>query len=1150
MKYKHYLVITTLLLCVIYNNLLAIPSAISTDNATIKITANGSKRFGHTTTFLGTLVKEESPFYAITEPLNTANGSIYIFQSSTFSADKTSTDAIITLTGSGGDDEFGLYIAGNGDVDGDGISDFIVASPGSNEIKLYLGKGYATGTNTWNPSFIKTYSSSFLTIHGDGDQKTVASAISMSGDLNGDGFDDIVIGAPKSNGASNSGGRVYIIFGNTTLPTSSSLDSVANKIITGTQASDQVGYSVSIIPDTNQDGYDDLLIGNYDVEITDFGYQAYLIYGTYTNFSNISTVSDADAIFYSKSTNNDGSDWFSETVAGIGDINDDGYGDFAIGAPNANSSSGSIYLYLGEEAKRNHTQAGVDYPIEISAGGSYLLGLHGISGGYDYTGDGIADLLINDPIQNTGTESSYILAGNKNGFSSSLNLEFDATFKITHGTSSDHYFSFSAASGSDISNDGISDLLIGSNILEEAYLFELVTNNRIATMNPSQLESLKVFSDENYTTESTSFKIGDWIYVQAIDTEALDDPQPGTANLLALRVSQNITSTASLQIQAVETNINSGIFRDKFKLVGTRTNEFVSQFRTKKDQSITIESPFNTGFNTSLTVENSTPTISQIIANQVGTGFQDTSIEISYFLQDMDNDIVTIIPEYSLNDENNWQHFEQKSEVSTINSIQAHDLGELRNTAQTKITWSNLSSIDDTINIRIQVGDGTNTSNMILLPPLKIDNTAPVRPSFEPSTSQRVSVIKYSPFVIITANAEAESLVSLYTNKIENSTITANASSNGLVTFNIEIDGNKGSTQEIHLKATDKIGLTSGWSNTLFIELNDIDLTFDSPFNATANITYGVTQNEILSLALKPFIPNTAVTGYTHKAGISLIGNNQSTGLWDTQIPITITFPETLTTTENINVFYFNPTLQEWEIQTNISVTSLSKTTISFLAPSLGNYSVSQHNFPNSPTATHLKINNEFIKENDYYPSSFTISSTLSDDASLSTYILTIQSNETSTNQQQSEQNINLSSTDINFSVTNLPNGTYTIKLIIIDEHNNQTEESYTIKIDTSKIIFKNLSGPNPFNPLQGSLVIGTTLSAPADKFSIIIVDQAGNSIWEHHQENVLGGYFTTEWNGYNSSGNIVPNGIYYAFCLIKKNSTIHKERLVIAILK
>ncbi|MBH38143.1 hypothetical protein CL658_03830 [bacterium] len=1154
MKYKHFLGVIGLLLSIFTLKLFAVPTTITTNNAQVIITANSETRFGHSVTFLGTLVQGESPFYAISEPLNKDNGSVYIFQTSDFSTDLSTQNAVVSLNNTTGtNDEFGLFITGGGDVDGDGLDDFIITSPGSGEIKLYLGKGYPEGNNQWTSNDIKTFTSTFLTSHGDGDSKHSASTVSIAGDLNGDGLDDIVIGAPIEDSPNNPSGRVYIVFGSPSL-TGGALETNANKIITGTIEADQVGYSVSIINDTNQDGYDELLIGNYDsTPSSEKGYQAYLFYGTWTNFADTSQVTDADAIFYSKSNNNDGSDWFSETVASIGDINDDGYGDFAIGAPNANSNKGKIYLYLGSESKLTHTEAGEDSPIIINATNSYLLGLHGISGGYDYTGDSIADLIINDPNQNSGIESTYIVSG-KTSNVNSINLETDESdesheiYKITHSTTSNDYFSFSTTSGSDISNDGITDLLIGSNILEEVYLFELVTNNRIATANPTEGGTITLYSDETYETVTTTFKVGDWVYIQA-NTQ---DPQSSTPNLLPLLVTHNNTTTASLLIQSIETDNDTGIYRDKFKLVRTRTNPFVSQVKANKGQTITIKSPYLETFTTSLTVENSTPTLSQIIAKQVGTGFEDTSIEISYFLQDMDNDIVTIFPEYSINDTNNWQHFNNKSgsQVSNITAIQAYDLGQLRESDSTKIKWTNLSNLNVTMNIRIQVGDGTNTSNIVTLAPLKIDNIAPDSPRFDPPTTERISITKYASINIITANAEAESTVSLFKNKNELAIKTANADSQGIVTFNIEIEGDVGTTQEIYLKATDTVGLTSDWSNTLIIELGPVDLSIDSPFQATATIPYGATENEILSLALTPFTPSSDPPSYLHKAGLSLIGAKKTTGPFDLNCPITVSFPTPLEITDNVKVFYFNPNSLSWDLESTIVITSLSQTSITFYAPYLGHYSIAQHDFPESPSNTSLKINNSTIKDNEYYPSSFTISTILSDDAKLSSYTLSISSSQNDIYKEQKEQNINVTSKDISFEVENLPNGTYTIRLVIIDEHNNQTEQTHTIKIDTSIIIFTNLHGPNPFNPLQTPLIIGTNISIPVDEFAIIIVDQSGNTMWEYHDSNILGGYFTTEWNGYDKNGNIVQNGIYYAYCFMKKNSTTKKERLIIAVLK
>ena len=1148
MKYKYFIGIIGLLISYFCIQITAVDLTITTDNATITITGDSDKRFGHSMAFLGTLVAGEAPFYAISEPFDSGNnnqGTLYLFQESQFTASLTTGDAIISLLGSEDQHRYGIFLASGGDIDGDGLHDFIILSPQapSDQVMIYFGKDYGS----WNAGNIISYDSPFLTTDDTNDNYLAASMASIAGDLNGDGYDDIVIGAAKEDSSTNEEGRVYIIFGGPSL-TGGTLESDANTIITGTNSSvDNIGYSVSIINDINQDGYDELLIGNYN-EDANLGYAAYLFYGTYNNFSGISSIENADAIFYSKETNNDG---FSETVASIGDINDDGYGDFAIGAPNANSNEGAIYLYLGQETKLNHTQTGQDSYKKITVPGNTKLGLHGIYGGYDLTGDTIHDLIINDPeADETTIESTYILAGKTTEFTDNINLDYDASFRITHTHASDHHFSFSTGLGSDQNKDGIADILIGANQLGIAYLFELVPSNEIATANVNELDTLELFSDDTYTTVTTNFKVGDWVYIQA----NTDNPQISTPNLLPLLVTHNNTTTASLLIHSIETGDNTGIYQDKFKLVGTRTNRAISQVQASKGQTITVKSPYLETFNTALTVENSTPTLSQVTAEQVGVGAINTSIYISYFLQDMDNDTVTLIPEYRISEEDSWNPLTNwdGSTVENTDTIQAYDIGELHTTQNIPIIWSSLGRKSiETVYIRLKADDGTSSSNYIELDSITLDNTEPDRPKFDPITSERITKTKYSPYIIVTANAEANSTVSLYTNKNEAAVASATTSSEGIVTFNsVFISDSENTSQEIHLKATDQMGFESTWSNTLIINLGPIDLNISDPFQATANIPFNVTQNELLELSLSHTSPPTNITNYTHKATLSLSAKNKTIGTFDANIPISITLPEELSITDNVKIYYLNINTNTWEEQTTNVITALTTTSINFLVNSLGTFSVVQHDFPASPSSDHIYINNEIIKDNDYYPPSFTITTTLSDDANISIYKLSITNQSTLASQDIEEININEPTKDISLSVTTLTNGTYTIELLVTDEHGNIKLKSHTIKVDTSVLIFTNLAGPNPFNPLTGTLRIGSTISTPADQFSVIIIDQTGNTIWEHHHDNPLGGYFITEWNGYDTHGNIAKNGIYYIYCLIKKDSTIKKEQLIIAILK
>ena len=103
-------------------------------------------------------------------------------------------------------------------------------------------------------------------------------SVSRAGDVNGDGYSDIIVGANGNDAGGNNAGRAYIYFGG------ASMDNTADVILTGEAAGDYFGYSVSTAGDVNGDGYSDVIVGAYlnDAGGSDAG-RAYIYFGGYIN---------------------------------------------------------------------------------------------------------------------------------------------------------------------------------------------------------------------------------------------------------------------------------------------------------------------------------------------------------------------------------------------------------------------------------------------------------------------------------------------------------------------------------------------------------------------------------------------------------------------------------------------------------------------------------------------------------------------------------------------------------------------------------------------------------------------------------------------------------------------------------------------------
>ncbi|MBK8551269.1 MAG: FG-GAP repeat protein [Ignavibacteria bacterium] len=154
----------------------------------------------------------------------------------------------IVLSGEINGNRFGYSVSTAGDVNGDGFSDVIV---GDYQYQGYKGRAYIF----YGGLSVDTVADIIMT--GESGNNRFGLSVASAGDLNGDGYSDVIVGAPNNDGANDIAGRAYIYFGGV------EMDGVVDKTLYGQESYDNFGYSVSTAGDVNNDGYSDVIVGAF-----------------------------------------------------------------------------------------------------------------------------------------------------------------------------------------------------------------------------------------------------------------------------------------------------------------------------------------------------------------------------------------------------------------------------------------------------------------------------------------------------------------------------------------------------------------------------------------------------------------------------------------------------------------------------------------------------------------------------------------------------------------------------------------------------------------------------------------------------------------------------------------------------------------------
>ncbi len=346
----------------------------------------------------------------------------------------------------------GLAVTTIGDVNGDGHADFAAGAPTYDLRATEVDAGLV---RAWYGGPSGPPASANWVEYGVAGAR-FGNALAAAGDVNGDGYDDLLVGAPTQATSGGGRGRVYLYYGS-----ASGLAPTAAWTYSSTQGGSELGRAVASA-DVNGDGYRDIVVGEpyFDTATTDVG-RVLVFLGSGSGPATTPAWTGTGAQAW---------EFYGFAVAGVGDTDGDGYDEVLAGAPYYDEGE---YVDVGRARLHFGSAAGVSSRNVFLSGLFTICGLYdcrrdessyfgfALSAVGDTTGDGLSDFAIGHPYR----DASYAAAGSDEGLVDIFAGDADGTpwrFATLPGEDEGDNFGRAVGAAGDVDGDGRADLLVGA----------------------------------------------------------------------------------------------------------------------------------------------------------------------------------------------------------------------------------------------------------------------------------------------------------------------------------------------------------------------------------------------------------------------------------------------------------------------------------------------------------------------------------------------------------------------------------------------------------------------------------------------------------------------------------------------------------------